>query len=244
MDPFTLVAMASGALKLIKQSCEMLNEGRALVKEVVGEVGGAVDNIQGAKKDILSLWGKITSLFGIKPAPAPVAAPQPASRPVKKVKQKPAEFDENALFAEVGKNLTEFFKAYNALDLYIKEEEEKSRHVFDPASDNSANAINRVLAQLQMEKLNEELREYMVYHVPPEMKDLYGRVNSMLGQIANEQELARMDELQKKRQLEWRKRQQATRIENRLLAMGVTSLLILWVWATIMVMTGRISTFR
>ena len=207
--------MASGAFKLIKQSCEMLNEGRALVKEVVGEVGGAIDNIQGAKKDVLGLWGKITSLFGIKPSPASVSAPKPVAKPAKKVKQKAPEFDENAIFAEVGKNLTEFFKAYNALDLYIKEEEEKSRHVFDPESDNSANAINRVLAQLQMEKLNEELREFMVYHVPPEMKDLYGRVNSMLGQIANEQELARLDELKKKRQVAWQRRQLADRVPSK-----------------------------
>ena len=228
--------MASGALKLIKQSCEMLNEGRALVKEVVDEVGGAVDNVQGAKKDILGLWGKITSLFGVKPAPAPVAAPKPASKPAKKVKRKVPEYDENAIFAEVGKNLTEFFKAYNALDLYIKEEEEKSRHVFDPESDNSANAINRVLAQLQMEKLNEELREYMVYHVPPEMKDLYSRVNDMLGQIANEQELARMDELNKKRQAAWRRRQAISKIQNRLLIGGVVTLIILWTWLMILTM--------
>ena len=234
--------MASGAFKLIKQSCEMLNEGRALVKEVVGEVGGAIDNIQGAKKDVLGLWGKITSLFGIKPSPAPVSAPKPVAKPAKKVKQKAPEFDENAIFAEVGKNLTEFFKAYNALDLYIKEEEEKSRHVFDPESDNSANAINRVLAQLQMEKLNEELREFMVYHVPPEMKDLYGRVNSMLGQIANEQELARLDELKKKRQVAWQRRQLADRVQNRLMAMGLTTILIIWLWIVMLTMTGRLGT--
>lgn len=232
--------MASGAFKLIKQSCEMLNEGRALVKEVVGEVGGAIDNIQGAKKDVLGLWGKILGLFGVKPAPTPVSAPKPVAKPTKKVKQKAPEFDENAIFTEVGKNLTEFFKAYNALDLYIKEEEEKSRHVFDPESDNSANAINRVLAQLQMEKLNEELREFMVYHVPPEMKDLYGRVNKMLGQIANEQELARMDELQKKRQAAWQRRQVADKIQNRLMATGLTAILILWMWVVIFTMTGRL----
>lgn len=234
--------MASGAFKLIKQSCEMLNEGRALVKEVVGEVGGAIDNIQGAKKDVLGLWGKITSLFGIKPSSAPVSAPKPVAKPAKKVKQKAPEFDENAIFAEVGKNLTEFFKAYNALDLYIKEEEEKSRHVFDPESDNSANAINRVLAQLQMEKLNEELREFMVYHVPPEMKDLYGRVNSMLGQIANEQELARLDELKKKRKVAWQRRQLADRVQNRLMAMGLTTILIIWLWIVMLTMTGRLGT--
>jgi len=232
--------MASGAFKLIKQSCEMLNEGRALVKEVVGEVGGAIDNIQGAKKDVLGLWGKILGLFGVKPAPTPISAPKPVAKPTKKVKQKAPEFDENAIFTEVGKNLTEFFKAYNALDLYIKEEEEKSRHVFDPEADNSANAINRVLAQLQMEKLNDELREFMVYHVPPEMKDLYGRINKMLGQIANEQELARMDELQKKRQAAWQRRQVADKIQNRLMATGLTAILILWMWIVILTMTGKL----
>ena len=209
---------------------------------MVGEVGGAIDNIQGAKKDILGLWGKITSLFGIKPSPKPISAPKPVAKPTKKVKQKREEFDENAIFAEVGKNLTEFFKAYNALDLYIKEEEEKSRHVFDPESDNSANAINRVLAQLQMEKLNEELREFMVYHVPPEMKDLYGRVNKMLGQIANEQELARLDELKKKRQAAWQRRQLADRVQNRLMAMGLTTILILWLWIVMLTMTGKLGT--
>jgi hypothetical protein len=234
--------LASGAFKLIKQSCEALNEGRALVKEVVGQVGGAIDNIQGAKKDVLGLWGKITGLFGIKPTPTSVSATKPTVNPVKKAKQKREEFDENAIFAEVGKNLTEFFKAYNALDLYIKEEEEKSRHVFDPESDNSSNAINRVLAQLQMEKLNVELREFMVYHVPPEMKDLYGRVNKMLGQIANEQELARLDELKKKRQAAWQRRQLADRVQNRLMAMGLTTILILWLWVVMLTMTGKLGT--
>ena len=208
-----------------------------MVKEAVEEVGGAIDNIQGAKGDILGLWGKIIGLFGGKFTTPTAPTDRQVSKPTKKVKQKKAEFDENAIFAEVGKSLTEFFKAYNALDLYIKEEEEKSRHVFDPESDNSANAINRVLAQLQMEKLNLELREYMVYMVPPEMKDLYGRVNKMLGQIANEQELARMDELTKKRQATWRRRQVIEKIKHRVLIGGVTTLVILWAWLMILTMT-------
>lgn len=228
--------MASGALKLIKQSCEMLNEGRALVKEAVEDVNGAIENIQGTKKEIFGLWGKILSLFRSVPPPAQVAVARPASKPIKKVKKKQAQYDENAIFAEVGKNLTEFFKAYNALALYIKEEEEKSRHVFDPESDNSANAINRVLAQLQMEKLNDELREYMVYHVPPEMKDLYSRVNTMLGQIANEQELARMEELQKKRNIAWQRRQALDKLQNRALIAGAVLLTIIWLWISLLVM--------
>jgi hypothetical protein len=228
--------MASGALKLIKQSCEMLNEGRALVKEAVEDVNGAIENIQGAKAEVLGLWGKILSLFRSVPTTTEIAITRTITKPVKKAKKKQTEYDENAIFAEVGKNLTEFFKAYNALALYIKEEEEKSRHVFDPNSDNSANAINRVLAQLQMEKLNDELREYMVYMVPPEMKNLYSRVNTMLGQIANEQELARMDELQKKREALWQRRQALDKIQNRLFIAGAVTLVILWTWLMILTM--------
>jgi hypothetical protein len=217
----------------------MLNEGRALVKEVTSEIDGAIKNVEGIKKDVGGLWGKITKLFGgtSQPTPAPVATPKSVAKPAKKVKQKAPEYDEGAIFAEVGQNLTVFFNAVNKLDLWIKEEEEKSRHVFTPDSDASANAINRVLAQLQMEKMQAELREMMVYHVPPEMKDLYGRINKMLGQIAEEQELARMDELQKEREARWRKRQMADQIKDRAIYAILTLVMIAWTWATIMVMT-------
>jgi hypothetical protein len=219
----------------------MLNEGRALVKDVVGQVDGVINNVQGIKKDVTGVWGRILGLFGKakQPAPDAIAAAKIASapKPVKKVKQKAPEFDENAIFAEVGQNLTEFFNAVNKLDLWIKEEEEKSRHVFTPDADASKNAINRVLAQLQMEKMQVELRELMVYHVPPEMKDLYGRINKMLGQIKEEQELARMDELQKEREAAWRKRQMAEQVKDRAIYAILTLVMVAWTWATIMVMT-------
>lgn len=219
----------------------MLNEGRALVKDVVGQVDGAINNVQAIKKDVTGVWGRILGLFGKakQPAPAPVATAKSASpaKQAKKIKQKAPEFDENAIFAEVGKNLTVFFNAVNKLDLWIKEEEEKSRHVFTPDADASSNAINRVLAQLQMEKMQVELREMMVYHVPPEMKDLYGRINKMLGQIAEEQELARMDELQKEREARWRKRQMEDQVKDRAMYAILILVMVAWTWATIMTMT-------
>jgi hypothetical protein len=217
----------------------MLNEGRALVKEVTSEIDGAIKNVEGIKKDVGGLWGTITKLFGggKKSTPTPKPASKPVAKPAKKVKQKAPEYDENAIFAEVGQNLIVFFNAVNKLDLWIKEEEEKSRHVFNPDSDASTNAINRVLAQLQMEKMTVELREMMVYHVPPEMKDLYGRINKMLGQIAEEQELARMDELQKERNLAWRKRQMVNKLKDRAVYAILTLVMIVWTWSMIMVMT-------
>ena len=86
-----------------------------------------------------------------------------------------------------------------------------------------------------MEKLNEEMREYMVYHVPPEMKDLYSRVNKMVGHIANQQALARKAELDKKRKAAWLKRQRQEEIRDKTIAIALTILMIGWIWIMMMV---------
>ena len=96
-------------------------------------------------------------------------------------------------------------------------------------------AIKLVIANLQMEKLNEEMREYMVYHVPPEMKDLYSRVNKMIGHIANQQALARKAELDKKRKAAWLKRQRAEEFQDRAIATVITFLMIAWIWLMLMI---------
>jgi len=57
-----------------------------------------------------------------------------------------------------------------------------------------------------------ELREYMVYHVPPELKDLYTRVNKMIGTIANEQAMAKQAQFRRRREIEAEKREAADRL--------------------------------
>jgi len=79
------------------------------------------------------------------------------------------------------------------------------------------------------------MREYMVYHVPPEMKDLYSRVNKMVGHIANQQALARKAELDKKRKAAWLKRQRQEEIRDKTIAITLTVLMIGWIWIMMMV---------
>ena len=78
--------------------------------------------------------------------------------------------------------------------------------MYDPDEDQTEKAVQRVLALSQMETMQVELREYMVYHVPPELKDLYTRVNKMLGTIENEQALARQAMFRKRREIEAERR--------------------------------------
>jgi len=218
----------------------MYKEGRAVVKDVIHDVEGVVKDVKGVQKDVQGIFGFLASIFGSKPK-----INEDFAEKVQKVVLKPAEsknkekpeFDESAIFTQVGKSLMEFFKARNALAMYIKEEEEKATHVIDNVDEANEIAIHLTLANLQMEQMNVDLREYMIYHVPPEMKNLYSRVNEMLEEIGNQQAIARQEELVRKRNDEWRRKQVENQIKDQFLTIVVTTAIILWGWTLVIALT-------
>jgi hypothetical protein len=209
----------------------MYKEGRQFVVDAKKEIDGVIKDVKQAKKELTGLWGFIIGLFSSNKR---TEAVQQTEQPKKKVKQKAPEFDENKIYADVADALTKFFHAYNGLKAYMEEQELLATTVGNEEGQDIA--IKLVIANLQMEKLNEELREYMVYHVPPEMKDLYSRVNKMIGHIANQQQLARKEEMDKKRMLAWQRRQVIDKIQFRVTVGIATTVVILWVWITLLAM--------
>jgi len=175
----------------------MFREGQAIVKDVQK----TANEVKAIGKEVKGIFGWISSLFS---SPEPAQAVIQQSKAAKKQKQ---EFEPAQIYAEIGKQITAFFKAYNSLKDHIEEEEHKSRTVYDPTGDQTEKAVQRVLAMSQMEEMQVELREYMVYHVPPELKDLYTRVNQMIGTIANEQALAKKALFRKRREIEAKQRE-------------------------------------
>ena len=209
----------------------MYKEGRQYVLDAKVEIEGVIKDVKQAQNDAKGLWGFLTSLFSSSKR---IEKVQPREQPKKKVKQKAPEFDENQIYAQVADALTKFFHAYNGLKHYIEEQEDVAIKAGNEEGQDIA--IKLVIANLQMEKLNEELREYMVYHVPPEMKDLYSRVNKMIGHIANQQQLARKEELDKQKRLAWQRKQVIDKIQFRVTVGIATTIVILWVWITIVAM--------
>ena len=207
----------------------MYKEGRQFVVDAKKEIDGVVKDVKQAQNDVKGIWAFFTGLFSSNKR---VEAIQ--EQPKKKVKQKAPEFDENKIYADVADALTKFFHAYNGLKAYMEEQEALATTVGNEEGQDIA--IKLVIANLQMEKLNEELREYMVYHVPAEMKDLYSRVNKMIGHIANQQQLARKEELDKQKRLAWQRKQVTDRIQHRIMVATATAMVILWVWISIMAM--------
>jgi hypothetical protein len=207
----------------------MYKEGRQYIVDAKNELDGVVGDLKGIQEDAKGVWSFLTGLFGGKKTQIQQKS---VEKPVKKAKK--PEFDENQIYAQVADALTKFFHAYNGLKHYIEEQETTATKVGDEEGQDIA--IKLVIADLQMEKLNEELREYMVYHVPPEFKDLYSRVNKMIGHIANQQQLARKKESDRKKAVAWQRRQVINRIRHRVLVGGITTLMILWAWMMILTM--------
>lgn len=178
----------------------MFREGQAVVKDVIK----TANEVKAIGKEVSGIFGWIASIFSTPERAVPVE--------VKKKKKQAEEFDAPTVYAEIGKQITAFFKAYNTLKEHIAEEEEKSKTVYDPTGDQTEKAVQRVLALSQMEEMQIELREYMIYHTPPELKDLYTRVNKMIGTIANEQAIAKQAMLRRRKEIEAKQRELADKV--------------------------------
>ena len=179
----------------------MYNEGKALVKEVQGTIG----EVKQIAKEVKGVWGWITSLF---------AEPKKEQKTLQSTKPKKAEktkFDEAAIYSEIGDKLVTFFKNYRACADAIRVEEERIEQIYDPDGETYEIAIRLVMAKTQLEEMRVNLTEYMIYHAPSELKDLYSRVNEMIGTVKTKQEIARKAEIRKKAQREADARELADR---------------------------------
>lgn len=193
--------MANGCVAAIRKGCE-------LYKDVKGTIAAA----QKTAKEVTAIAEEVGGFFGFfkkkKPTVKPVDAPKPK-------KAEPEIWDENKVVADLAANLGQFFKIQQQLADHIREEEEKSKNVYDPNQNIMESALNRELAKTQFEKLSKEIREIMVYQSPPELGNLYTRVNQMRVQIIEEQEQARLAQEKRIREAEWKRRKMISAIQDK-----------------------------
>jgi hypothetical protein len=151
---------------------------------------------------------------------------------VAKKKDKYVAVDETQVMVGVVKNLTEFFRIQEQLAAHIREEEEKSKNVYEPDQNQMEAALKRVMAQDQMAALEVTIRETMVYQSPPEMGALYSKVFEMRDVIAAEQQSARLKQEAKNRREAWQHREEERNLQAKLAAVVATFtfLLYLWLW--------------
>jgi len=193
------------------------------------EVKSTVDEAAKIYKEVTGFWSNFSNFFKSKGKPAAVTAPS-SPKSVAKKKEKFVAVDETQLKVDIVKQLTEFFKIQEQLEAHIREEEEKSKNVYDPDQNHMEAALKRVMAQQQMAELVVQIRECMVYQSPPEMGALYSEVFAMRETIQEEQTGARLRlEAVKRREL-WQRKEEERNFQLKLAYLVATSIFLLYLW--------------
>lgn len=199
------------------------------------EIRATADEVIAIGREVKGFWSKLSGFFGSSPKPK-------AAKPVAKAKKSAyVAVDETQVKVDIVKNLTEFFKLQEQLAAHIREEEEKSRTVYDPDQNHMEAALKRVMAQQEMDRLIVQIRETMVYQSPPEMGALYSSVFDMKELIDEEQEQARLKQEAKKRQEVWLRKEEERNFQLKLAYLAVTTifLLYLWLWLLLVSRWGK-----
>ena len=220
MDPISICLLAAGLVKQIQAGCELYKQA----KESFVEIKRTADEVVAIGKEVRGFWGQLLAFFGSKPK-AQVAKPAGKSK-----KSDYVAVDETQVKVDIVSNLTQFFKLQEQLAAHIREEEEKSKNIYDPDQNLMESALKRVMAQQEMNNLVVQIRECMVYQSPPEMGALYSEVFSMKDKIEEEQTQARLKEEAKKRQELWLRKEEERNFQLKLAYLAATTIFLLYLW--------------
>ena len=216
MDPLSILFAANACVSAIKQGCKLYKDAKTSFMEIKK----TVDEVVSDAKAVRGFWEK---LFGTDPEPA-------TSKPVAKKKEAYVAVDETQVMADIVGQLTVFFKLQEQLAAHIREEEEKSKSVYDPNANLMEAALKRIMAQQQMAELEVTIREVMVYQSPPEMGALYSRVFEMREIIGQEQEQARLKEETRQRYKQWQRREAKRNFQAKSAYLIGTTIFLLYLW--------------
>jgi hypothetical protein len=220
--PLSILAVANTALAAIQQGCE-------LYKEYKGTVLQAKETFDEVATEVVSIWGFLKNkLFTKKPStPRLLGVPEKAGPTGRRAPQK-VQLDEASIKLDLVAQLKIFFKCQEQLQQKLREAEERSLNT-NVNKMESALDIEFVMAEVQ--QMQKQIRETMVYNSPKELGDLYTRVVKRVGVIQEQQELARIEQTRKLREEKWRRDQLMYKIQSRVIWVVVTILILLETWA-------------
>jgi len=222
MDPFTLFALANGAVQAVKKGCE-------LYKEIAGVAGDG--------KGVLSdLESQFNSRHKDKP---PTVAErnqyvEEKNRIIELSKKQPDD-----IYTQIGEELGVYFENYAKCSAIFEEEEKHDNEVYPGEASLGKRALQRVLMQSRLTAMQAELRELMVYNCPPELGDLYTRVEKMMEKMKKEQAVAWAKKREADRIAAIKRQRRINHIRCNAWKYGITSVLMIYVtwlvWAVVQV---------
>jgi hypothetical protein len=175
MDPLTLFALANAAVSAVKAGCKLYKD-----------IKGAAGEVKEVLKDLDSQFHK---LYEGKPVP-PAAVKQLNEEKARVIilnKQANAS-EHTGIYQEIGNHLGTYYdNFYKCIAVFEEEERRAKTEVYTGDDSVGKRALQRVLMKKQLQQMEVELRELMVYQSPKELGALYTEVEEMMKQMGKEQ---------------------------------------------------------
>jgi hypothetical protein len=194
MDPLTLFALANGAVSAVKAGCKLYKD----IKGAAGEV-----------KDVLKDLDEQFAKLHPPEKPATVAQKnayiQEKNRVIELNKR---DGETTGIYTEIGEHLGAYYDNYHKCMAIFEEEERRSKNeIYTGDASLGKRALQRVLMRKQLQHMEVELREIMVYQSPPELGALHTEVEEMMGVMGRQQKSLIVQQM-KRHEIAERKRKQ------------------------------------
>ena len=138
--------------------------------------------------------------------------------------------------ADLSGHLGNFFKAHEQLEKHVHEEELKVKKSRDPELSVNQEAFNRVMAVKEMNRLETELRETLVYQAPKELGAIWSEFEAMRDRVKAERAEVQRQELLKQQVAQWRRANIKRKIAEQMTLILAVAFIIFWfLWVMILI---------
>ena len=142
--------------------------------------------------------------------------------------------------ADISGHLGSFFKAHEQLEKHVHEEELKTKKARDPELSVNQEAFNRVMAVKEMNRLETELRETLVYSAPKELGAIWSEFEAMRDRVKQERAEVQRQELLKRQVAQWRRTKIKRKVKEQLTSILAVLFVLAWfLWVMILIRTSQ-----
>jgi hypothetical protein len=217
MDPFTLFALANGAVSAVKAGCKLYKD-----------IKGAAGEVKDVLKDLDDQFKKLHP----PEKPASVAQRNAFITEKNRVIELNKKGGETTnIYQEIGEHLGTYYdNFYKCMAVFEEEEKIAKTQVYTGDASLGKRALQRVLMRKQLEQMSVDLRELMIYQSPPELGALYTEVEEMMKEMGKEQKGLLIKQMKQQAILDKRRLARMRKLRDEF-ATGVAIVIIIFVMA-------------
>jgi hypothetical protein len=176
LDPLTLFALANGAVSAVKAGCKLYKD-----------IKGAAGDVKDVLKDLDQQFSKLH----------PPEKPPTIDQKNAFIKEKNRVIELNkrdgettGIYTELGNHLGAYYdNFYKCMAIFEEEEKHDKNEIYRGDDSLGKRALQRVLMKKQLQQMEVELREIMVYQSPPELGALHTEVEEMMKIMGKQQKV-------------------------------------------------------